>query len=126
VWAAADWQTTDTIINKEDRVIIEYMHGLWTITRDSSPLHDAQGLVGPNKYICSETIHASNCKEIAPDYPSGALLGRIGSNLIRIGNRAEFVSGFSGPLLLRINDTTDGLYDNDGSVVVRIIVWSRP
>lgn len=41
---------------------------------------------------------------------------------MRIGNTLDFTAQEDGHLLLRINDEDDGLFDNNGTVTVALVV----
>ncbi len=117
--AAKGWQDVDMFVNVGDRVNIQYVSGQWTHWVDQLPYSDASGKYG---YICADAIPSDQCVEPIPDFPTGALIGKIGGKNIKIGNATTFVSDTAGFLLLRINDADVGLYDNAGSITVEIIV----
>jgi len=115
VMARQGWQNSHVLVSSGDRLTVKYMSGLWTQQTNVVEAHDAgdQG-----DYICGR----SDCVEPYPDYPQGALIGRVGPQLVAIGDGASFTSQYTRYLALRMNDGDDGLYDNSGSVVVSITV----
>jgi hypothetical protein len=60
------------------------------------------------------------CVEPLPDFPAGALVGRIGGETFGVGKGVTLVAEQTGMLELRINDGDDGLDDNDGELTVQI------
>ena len=115
VVATQGWQNTYVLVKEGDRVMVKYVSGQWTQQVNGVALHDAADQGG---YICGR----SDCVEPYPDFPQGALIGRIGPQLIAIGNKASFTSQYTRYLALRMNDGDAGLYDNGGSVTVSITV----
>jgi hypothetical protein len=102
-----------------DSVVVEYVSGVWNNgTRQDG--FDGDG--PPDRYVCAEYMNASDCVEPVPDFQAGALVGRVGRQLLAIGNRLSFVVETSGHLELRMNDGDPGLNDNQGSIVVRVTV----
>lgn len=119
VYANRGWQDTGIFVTYGDRVTIQYISGEWTHWLGRIPYSDASGKYG---YVCADSIPASECVEPIPDFPTGALIGRVGNQLLRIGNLLTFTSEGDGYLLLRINDADTGLYDNAGIITVQITV----
>lgn len=118
VFADKEWQDTGIRLDTDDEVIIEYVSGTWTSWEGSISPHSGNGPV--DKYTCANVIDASQCVEPIPDFQVGALVGRVGSQLLKVGNRLTATVNSAGNLELRINDGDPGLYDNAGSIVVRI------
>ena len=117
VAANKKWQDTSVSLNAGQEVSITYLSGEWTVQKGTRPYTDA---AGPQDYICAKQIDASQCVEPIPDYWVGGLIGKVGSQLISIGNKSTFRATETANLELRANDGDDGLYDNEGSVLVSI------
>jgi len=117
VHANMGWQDTGIFVARGDEVSIQYVSGRWTYWLGQVPYLDASGDSG---YICANYMRSSECVEPAPDFPIGALIGRIGTHLLKIGNALSFASDEEGYLLLRINDGDNGLYDNAGILTVQV------
>jgi serine/threonine-protein kinase len=122
VFANKGWQNTGVELNENDQVTVEYVSGKWTNWIGHNQPHDGNG--PPDVYICAQWMDANKCLEPIPTFPAGALVGRVGQQLIGIGNRATFIAESAGILELRMNDSDDGLYDNVGHIIVRITVHS--
>ena len=122
VSAKEKWQDTGITVSTGDVVTVEYVVGMWTGGTGANRWYDARGdLV--LKYRCIE--HADNlssCEEPMPDAYNGALIGKVEDSLIEIGNYAQFTSSTSGNLFLRMNDKDKGLFDNEGTITVRITI----
>jgi hypothetical protein len=118
VFANRRWQNTGVELQPGDRILIEYVSGKWTGWEGTQPLHDANG-PGDN-YVCANAIPASQCIEPVPDYQTRALVGRVGSQILKVGNRLATTVSSAGNLELRMNDGDEGLHDNAGSIIVRI------
>jgi len=119
VHANRGWQNTAIFVFRGDQVQIQYVSGKWTHWIGQVPYSDASGKYG---YICATYMQSSECVEPIPDFPTGALIGKIGGQLLKIGNTISFTSDDDGYLLLRINDADIGLYDNAGTITVRVTV----
>jgi len=120
VFANQNWQNTGIYLHSGNNVKINYLSGKWTYWSGEINLHDANGPY--EEYICSDYIEATSCVEPIPDYNKGALIGRVNEQLFKIGNNFTFSIFSNGNLELRINDDDDGLFDNTGSIKVRIEV----
>jgi hypothetical protein len=123
VSAAKSWQPSGFVLKPGDRATVEYVSGEWSHFPKEVPLY--AGAYPPVDYVCADQIPAHQCVEPVPDYRSGALIGRTREELFKIGDRLTFTSTTGGPLLLRANDGDDGLYDNIGSIKVRVSI-DRP
>jgi len=55
-----------------------------------------------------------------PFEPRDALIGRVDDHLFGIGDQNEIIAPADGELQLRINDCEVGLFDNSGSLTIRI------
>lgn len=120
VFADKGWQSTGVRLAPGDEVSIEYVSGTWTNWKGHTPTHDGNGPTAV--YICADIIQADQCVEPIPDFPAGALVGRVGQQMLKIGNRLTTTVTSASNLELRINDGDEGLRDNSGSIVVRITV----
>ncbi|MBN1798261.1 MAG: FecR domain-containing protein [Spirochaetales bacterium] len=110
VSAQKGWQDTGIQISTGDRVTIDYVSGSWAVAGAVNQT-DADG----------ENRETSGPK----NYKKGALIGRIGGedDLFLVGKYLDIESAErSGNLYLRINEPDGVLYDNNGSLKIRIIV----
>lgn len=121
VSATQGWQNTGVFINVGDQVTIRYLSGLWT--SHSGVFAPFDGIGQPNGYICANLEPASQCVEAVPDAIKGSLVGKVGTELLKIGDYLKFAATQGGSLYLRMNDGDDGLYDNQGSITVQIEVF---
>ena len=119
VYADRGWQDTDIFVNCGDQVTVRYISGEWTHWLGQIPYSDASGRYGD---VCADSMPADECVEPIPDFPTGALIGKLGSHLLKIGNSLTFISEDAGYLLLRINDADIGLYDNADAITVEVTV----
>ncbi|GAB1469244.1 hypothetical protein MASR2M66_01200 [Chloroflexota bacterium] len=71
-------------------------------------------------YVCAQVIPADQCVEPAPNFPAGALIARVGDQILFAGNGGRFDLRSGGILELRINDGDYGLTDNSGALTVEI------
>ena len=114
------WQNTDIYINRNNRVIIEYMCGLWFTSAGDGGGHDASG--NPNPWICADP----NCHEPLHDFPKYALIGRIGESgeTLKVGNFIDFRTNSNGLLFLRPNygDSDIIIFQPEGIIQVRITI----
>ena len=117
VFANRGWQDTGIAVNKGQQVTIEYVSGLW-FEDPPGHWHDASG--GPNPWTCT----APECHEPLHDFPKYALIGRLGGNILRIGNRLDFVAEVSGMLQLRPNygDVDIPIHNPQGAVTVKVTI----
>jgi len=122
VFAYKGWQNTGVELIENDQVTVEYISGKWTNWIGHNQPYDGNG--PPNVYICAQWMDANKCVEPIPTFPAGTLIGRVGQQLIGIGNRATFIAESAGVLELRINDSDKGLHDNAGYIIVQITVQS--
>ncbi len=116
--AKEGWQTTNILVEKGTSIKINVIDGEWTEWKGERPYNTGEG----SNYICARTMKPERCVEPLPDYPSGALIGKLDSQILRIGEDASFKAEHSGTLLLRINDPDVGLYDNDGTLIVEVVI----
>ena len=119
--AREGWQGTNLFVEKGSRIRIKVLDGKWT---EWSGVRDP-GVGDGSEYICGEVMNPDDCVEPVPDFPSGALIGRIDKQVLKIGSSGKFTTEESGMLKLRINDADSGLYDNSGVLKVEIVVSVR-
>ena len=108
--AERGWQNTSILLESGERIRIQFMAG---------EIRDGQAVIrGPSGtgYICMD----STCCEPMPDAQRDALLGRVGDHIFLIGDKNAIEVQESGELQLRINDCDEGLFDNAGSLTVKI------
>ena len=122
VQANQTWQNTKIPIQKNDKVSIQYLSGKWTYWKGNIPYADAAGVM---RYTCAKQMQSSQCVEPIPSYWVGGLIGKVGNQLLEIGNSMTFTARGKGTLYLRINDGDEGLFDNAGSVRVKITIESN-
>jgi len=122
IFANQGWQNTGINISLGDIVTVEYISGTWTGGIGPGRWYDGRGdLI--ERYKCAEKVaNPSTCKEPMPYVYNGALIGKVGDILVEIGNYSQFISATGGNLQLRMNDHDEGLFDNDGSIIVRVSV----
>lgn len=116
--ARLGWQATGVKVKPGTKLSFTVIKGEWTHWLGTQPFNSGEG----GGYICAKAMKASGCVEPLPEFPAGGLIGKIGSQPFGIGKGGSIVAGQSGSLLLRVNDADIGLYDNDGVLVVEIIV----
>ncbi len=115
------WQNTGlTITSQTPSVTISYLDGLWTANPEDNGgrLYDANG--NP-QFIEAKPGYTM------PGQDEGALIGRVGSTVFLVGNKATVPTGLTGQLMLCINDDLNGIYgaglkDNIGSIAVSISI----
>lgn len=118
VYGNQGWQNTEIYINKGNEITITVLSGRWTSQKGSLPYNSGEG----DNYICTNTTSFSQCVEPLPDFPKGGLVGRISNQDFWIGNGNSVIALQTGALQLRMNDGNDGLYDNDGILLVQIVI----
>jgi hypothetical protein len=108
--ASAGWQSTGVLVRPGETIRFQYMSG---------EIRDADSVIrGPAGagYTCGD----STCCEPVPDAPRAALIGRVGDHLFPIGDRSAIEAQEAGELQLRVNDCDSGLFDNSGSLQMKI------
>jgi hypothetical protein len=108
--AELGWQTTGVLLESGKTIHFQFMSG---------EIRDGEAVIrGPagTGYICG----GSGCCEPIPDVRRDALIGRAGDYVFPIGDKTAVEVRQSGELQLRINDCDDGLFDNSGSLIVKI------
>lgn len=114
--ANKSWQNTGLILKKGEKVTIKYISGRWYIS--------------PAAWGC-DAEGGSSCSGRwgypMPYEREGAVVGRIGNEVIYVGRHAQIESQVEGALELVTNDDLDGLYglglrDNAGEIEVEICV----
>jgi hypothetical protein len=116
------WQDTDIVISLGDRVTIQYISGTWTGGLGAGQWYDGKGDMVARYKCAVEQPDPSGCKEPMPNVYNGTLIGKVGDNLVEIGDYLQFTSSKTGNLFLRMNDHDEGLFDNQGSITVQISV----
>jgi hypothetical protein len=116
--AKGGWQVTNILAKKGAEITITVVDGQWTAWEGVSPYTAGAG----SDYVCADVMPAERCVEPVPDFPVGTLIGRIGRQILRIGEGSHFTVQRSGLLMLRMNDGDPGLHDNAGKLVVRIVI----
>jgi hypothetical protein len=113
VQANQPWQSTGVEINKGDFIEIVYVSGEWT-GRSSAP-----GLSGPD--FGSSPENTDECYPIRGE--GSSLIGKIGNGQpFKVGYQYIGSPADTGTLYLRMNDCDKLLFDNAGSITVRIRV----
>lgn len=115
---AKGWQSANISVERGAPVEFRVAEGNWTHFRGEAPYNSGQG----GGYICAEAIPAASCIEPVPTFPQGGLVGRVGGRTFAIGQAGSISAPTTGPLALRINDADEGVYDNDGALVVIVRV----
>ena len=118
VYANQGWQNPGVYIDKGRELTITVLSGRWTQGKGRAPFNSGEG----GDYICANVISYNNCVEPLPDAPQGELIGQIGNQKFEIGSGSSVTALQTGMLQLRMNDDDNGLYDNDGSLLVQITV----
>jgi hypothetical protein len=113
------WQDTQISVQAGTTLTIKTIAGQWTNWKGTNPYNSGDGDI---YYICADHIAYNQCVEPLPDFPQGALVGKVNEQIFGIGSGNEIIVQQTGILYLRINDGDDGLYDNDGDLTVRIIL----
>ncbi|HEY2979899.1 MAG TPA: hypothetical protein VGJ22_01855 [Anaerolineales bacterium] len=116
--AKGGWQMTNLLAKEGADITITVVDGQWTAWEGVSPYTAGAG----SDYVCADAMPAERCVEPVPDFPVGTLIGRIGRQILRIGEGSHFTVKRSGLLMLRINDGDPGLHDNAGKLVVEILI----
>jgi hypothetical protein len=119
VIASKCWQTAGIQVKSGEELTITVIDGSWTYQKGKKPYNNGEG---DPSYICADITLYSQCVEPMPDFPIGGLIGQIGSQKFWIGNEVTITINKTGILQLRINDGDDGLYDNDGTLQVRVVI----
>lgn len=113
VHADLGWQDSGIPIRTGEQVGIQYVSGEWTYWEGEEPLTEPG----------SPSLTSTWPNSPIPDFPQGRLIGRVGEQLLRIAEEFEFVSEDGGLLEFRMND--DQMYDNAGTIIVRVTVHHR-
>ena len=118
VQADEAWQATGVEAMAGETVVIEVTEGSWTRWLGTAPHNGGEG----SNYTCASVVEASLCVEPLPDYPAGALIGRIGSSVFGVGTSATITARDDGEVFLRMNDDDQALDDNEGALTVEVTV----
>lgn len=111
------WHDSGVYARAGDYVEITYISGQWSYS-PSQPLSDGNG--PPEQFVCTQHYPADQCNNPINDAVEGSLVGRIGSQLLPIGDAIQVTAQQSGDVQLMINEY--GLGDNRGALVVTIVV----
>ncbi|MBN1799416.1 MAG: hypothetical protein JW822_12630 [Spirochaetales bacterium] len=108
--ARKNWQKSGVEITPEMKVAINFEKGKWTIGQ------------GKHEYVGIEGYKGLNLPRAYPFITIGALIARVGSNkAFEVGKYHEIDgSDMTGMLSFRINDADSYLYDNLGTITVKI------
>lgn len=108
--AELGWQNTNILLKSGEMIHIQFMSGE---IRDGDTVIRGPSGVG---WACGK----SSCCEPMPEGERDALIGRVGDHIFLIGDKNTMEVRESGELQLRINDCDEGLFDNEGSLTVKI------
>jgi len=86
------WQVTGISVERGTALIFKVIEGQWTTQKGVTPYNSGEG----SDYVCANLIPASRCVEPVPDYPSGALVGQIGSQILRVSRGSTVITEQSG------------------------------
>jgi hypothetical protein len=114
--ARLGWQSTGLVFQPGMPLRAVVTSGEWTYWIGGSPMQPGTG----DDYVCTRIMPREMCIEPMPAERKGALIGRIGQSLFRIGQQRDLVAGEAGVLDLRMNDPDSALGDNDGILTVAI------
>jgi hypothetical protein len=117
VSALRGWQLAGVEILQGDQLQIEVIEGGWT----PWPYRTTYDGEGDTSWICTQ-MNTVPCPEPMPSEPLGALIGRIGDQMFKVGTQSTITAENNGQLYLRINDADGGLFDNSGSLTVSITI----
>ena len=115
VYANQSWQASGVYVKSSDSVQITYITGQWRVRPDfefTDPLGSHPG----DDLITDPECHFPMLPSVAGDQ---ALIAKIGENGEPF-NPFKRIRVAEGMLYLRVNDCDKYLYDNSGSVTVRI------
>jgi hypothetical protein len=108
--AERGWQNTGVRLGSGETLHIQFIAG---------EIYDGDTVIrGPagSGYICGD---AGSCEPI-PGAQRVALIGRVEDHIFLIGDKNTIEVQENGELQLRINDCDAGLFDNSGSLTVKI------
>jgi hypothetical protein len=124
VRADQEWQETGIAVQPGDRVQIRYVSGEWVYWAGEVDPHGPLGPLDGQFYTCTDSLPAAQCVEPIPEFPAGALIGRVGDRLLPVGRRLDWTADVGGPLALRMNDAE--VATNSGMLTVEIDVQPAP
>ena len=104
------WQDTGLALAANQTIDIEYLSG--AVMDASTTITDANGL----DYSCNDI----DCCEPLRSARRSALIAQIGTSIVFIGNAQRVTAPSAGTLRLRINDCDEGLFDNSGTLIIRV------
>lgn len=116
------WNQPMVVIERGDLVTIRYLSGSWTYS-PAAALFDARGnLQNP---ICGMSKPGSQCEEVLPLAPAGALLAVMPlSDYLVVGDELTFTAGTSGFINFQMNAAADesALKQRSGEITVEITI----
>lgn len=115
------WQTTGVFANEGDSITVEIIGGEWSIDQDQEPYTPGVGTC----YTCTRFMASNKCSEPLPNFYTGALIAKIGDQIVGVNKIYTFTARRPGEISLRINDADDYLIDNDGKLTVRVTVQTE-
>lgn len=115
--ANVPWTDTGVLVEEGKEIRVTYLSGEWTANPKSSSGYNANGFDGP----------PARSGYVVPDVNEGGLVGKVGERTFWIGMNGVVRGVGSGNLFLGINDDQnreygDGYVDNQGELIVRIVV----
>ena len=124
VYANQAWQASNVRLRRDQEVTIQYLSGTWTGGYGNSRMYDGEGDVIEDYRCAGRSAYPGRCGEPLPNEINGKLVGRIDKSVFAIGNNLQSRSPAVGALELRMNDDDPGLWDNSGSIHIRITIRS--
>jgi hypothetical protein len=115
------WVASGLTASQGDKVFIQYLSGQWTVDPRGFSYVDANGY--PDQ---RPVDYCSWCDAPIMDGVLGQLVARVSGarDVFPIGNYGEFIAPIDGPIILAINDMYESYDDDQGSVVVRVSVFT--
>lgn len=114
------WQSTNIVVSPGQSVQINYLEGQWAGRVGYEPeLPD----IWTDAWGTDQEIYYD---EIGISSNFGGLIAKIGDSLpFYVGGDYQFTSDSSGILYLRMHESDGGFNDNEGSIVVSIIILNN-
>lgn len=115
--ASKIWQESGIEVNPGDHVTVKYISGTW-----GQDALDAKG--HPDGYICSQYMPASKCTELVPDAIQSSLIGKVGTQILKIGDYLEFTVNQHGFLQFSKNQDVVGfnLHGDSGIITIQVTI----
>jgi hypothetical protein len=107
-------------VSQGSTIHIEVIGGEWTTSLGNQPYSTGDGVAE----VCADIRTERDCAEPIASTPTDALVGKVGVNgePFFIGSERTIVVEEGGELFLGMNDIGVGLTDNDGYLMVRIVI----